>query len=151
MKIHSHNNPIYRATAFFVTVVCLANSARAQDVPVAAVTAKKIIPQSVFTIPKNASEGRDPFYPNSPRPYGNTGVIQISAAPAASLLVLNGLSGAVGHRLAMINGRTIAEGESAEIPTPAGSVKVLCIEIKARSVFVEVAGARQELSMRDGK
>jgi len=108
-----------------------------------------IIPKSIFVVPKDA---RDPFYPTSTR-LSNSGASAKATAPSPVKvsLILNGLSGTSGHRLAMINGRTLAEGESSDVPSGGNFVKVLCVEIKEYSVVVEVGGSRQELSMRGEK
>ena len=108
------------------------------------------IPQSTFVMPANQKEGRDPFYPDSERPYANlTGPkqpVQTKISPTA--FILNGLSGSGDHRLAMINGRTLAEGEESEINTVAGRVTVRCVEIKTDSVVIEVGNERKELRLR---
>jgi hypothetical protein len=102
------------------------------------------IPRSVFTIPADPEEGRDPFFPNSNRLSGAR-TMKLAPASADVPLVLNGLSGPREHRLAIINNHTFAEGEEAEVNTPSGRVRVRCIEIKGETVVVEVAGARREL------
>jgi hypothetical protein len=104
------------------------------------------IPQSVFIIPTNPQQGRDPFYPYSSRPPGS------SSAPnpaAATNLVLKGFSGTPGHRLAIINGQTFEQGEEAEVITTMGRILVRCVEIKAESVTVEVGGQRNVLHLAE--
>jgi hypothetical protein len=110
-------------------------------------TASAEIPQSVFVIPATSKEGRDPFFPDSIRVY-NSGPVKVKSPDAALTLVLNGLSGTPQHRLAMINGRTMEEGEEAEISSSSGRIQVHCIEIKTDSVIVEVNGERRELRLR---
>jgi hypothetical protein len=106
------------------------------------------IPQSVFTIPPTSKEGRDPFFPNSSRLPGGALPNKAASAHIEVALVLNGLSGTADHRLAMINGRTVAQGEEIEVPTASGRMRVRCIEIKGETVTVEVGGERRELRMR---
>jgi len=127
-------------------VVFHCHSAGLEKVPVTEAN----IPRSIFVVPINARQGRDPFYPNSTRLL-NVGV-STNTAPSTKIsatisVILNWLSGSAGHRLAMINGRTLAEGESSDFPSGGTFVKVLCVEIKENSVVVEVGGARQELTM----
>ena len=143
MKNRRHLNATLAAAIVLNVLACLTNSAYAEN-PSATQTN---VPQSVFIIPKDASEGRDPFYPNSIRPFG---VVPGPKTPAAGIeaLVFKGFSGTPGHRLAIINGPTIAEGETKDIPTPGGSVKVLCVEIKDSSVVIEVGGQRTELHLK---
>jgi hypothetical protein len=109
------------------------------------------IPQSVFTIPATSGAARDPFFPSR--------IIQAqSAKPAAtntttrvaslSCLVLKGLSGTPSNPLAMVNGRTMARGEDAEIVTDCGRLLVHCVDITTNSAIVEVGGERRELRLR---
>lgn len=107
------------------------------------------IPQSVFVNPGNPSDGRDPFFPKSLRPY-SSGQSITNSLPQAYDLVLNGLSGTPEHRLAMINGRTFAEGEKAEVTTRNGRALLRCIQIKDESVVIEIEGSRRELRLRRG-
>jgi hypothetical protein len=104
------------------------------------------IPRSLYITPTNSMSGRDPFFPNR-------GVSVLTPQPQhpanAVVLVLNGLSGSADHRLVIINGRTLAEGEEAGVNTANGSVRIRCVEIKKDSVIIEVAGERRELRLRD--
>lgn len=139
---------LFAAATLSADLVCQAQSAK-KVAPIPARTVASTnseIPKSVFVIPKNPQEGRDPFFPNSVHPYG------ISEKPQPTLpgsnLVLKGLSGPPEARLAMINGRTFKAGEEGEVSTPAGRVTVRVVEIRSDSVVVEVGGVRQELRMR---
>lgn len=108
------------------------------------------IPQSVFTIPTNPKQGRDPFFPNSTRlPGGASLPVHSSSSHSDVTLVLKGLSGAPDHRLAIINDRTLAEGEESEINTSAGRVRIRCLQIRGEVVVVEVGGERRELRLRE--
>ena len=116
------------------------------------VVTSNAIPQSVFTTPASLKDGRDPFFPNSTYWLNGVGaVVYKPSTPSHTevTLVLNGLSGTAGHRLAMINGHTMAEGEAAEVTTASGRIRVRCVEIKAESVVVEVGTERRELRLRD--
>jgi len=107
------------------------------------------IPQSTFAIPNTPQEGRDPFFPNS---FHGPSPTALKPTPSAELeaLVLNGISGAANSKLAIINGRTMAEGETNEVNTVAGRVRIHCIEIKGESAVVEIVGGeRRELHLRD--
>ena len=109
------------------------------------------IPQSVFTIPTDKKEGRDPFFPDSTRLWGASASAQptkVSKPTGASCLILKGLSGVPDHRLAMINGRTMARGEDAEINTDCGRLLVHCVDITASSAIIEVGSERRELHLR---
>jgi hypothetical protein len=108
-------------------------------------------PQSVFSIPATAGVARDPFFPSRiiqaevPRASTNTAPRTVSYG----CLVLKGLSGAPSNPLAMINGRTMARGEDAEIvTTDCGRLLVHCVDITTNSAIVEVGGERRELRLR---
>jgi hypothetical protein len=101
-------------------------------------------PHSVFTIPSNPSEGRDPFFPDSTRPYA----VAVAATPRSvdiSSLVLKGFSGTMKDRLVIINNRTFAAGDEGNVTTSTGRIYLKCIEIKTNSVVIEVDGQRHEL------
>jgi hypothetical protein len=113
--------------------------------PVAQPAAPEEVTPSVFVIPTNAKEGRDPFFPNSTRMFEDT----VSKSPPVgdlSSLVLRGISGPPGHRLAIINNHTFAAGDEGEVITPHTRIHIRCVEIKDNSVVVESGGQRHELS-----
>jgi protein disulfide-isomerase len=58
-------------------------------------------------------------------------------------LKLTGLSGAGARRLAIVNNQTFAPGEAARVKLQGGEVKVVCKEIRAKSVIVQVEGASE--------
>jgi hypothetical protein len=111
--------------------------------------------RSVFFADTGA--GKDPFYPNSKR---RLEVIEQSIATNSvpqpnsffQYLSLKGISGAKGQRLALINSSTLGVGEMAEIRCGVQLVKVRCVEIRDRSVIIELngLGEQKELKLRDG-
>jgi hypothetical protein len=113
--------------------------------PVAQPAAPEVVTQSVFVIPTNAREGRDPFFPNSTRLFEDT-VSKTPPVGDVSSLVLRGISGSPGHRLAIINNHTFAAGDEGEVVTPHTRIHIRCVEIKDNSVVVESGGQRHELS-----
>jgi hypothetical protein len=144
-------------SAMVALSVATVNSAPVDKTPAAAPKAaaaepEPAIPQSVFTIPSTSGVARDPFFPSRiiqaqvAKPTTTT-----NAAPRSvslSCLVLKGLSGTAANPLAMVNGRTMARGESAEIVTDCGRLLVHCVDITANSAIVEVGGERRELRLR---
>lgn len=121
------------------------------------------IPKSVFT--SDPTNGKDPFFPDSirrnppsPRPPTPTPTTDRSKGPQVGLnknpasdLVLQGLAGSKSQRLGLINGRTFAAGESGTIVITNGvSLRLKCIEIRPRSVIVQVDGeaSTRELKLR---
>src|SRR3974390_2841421 len=100
------------------------------------------IPQSVFTIPSNPRDGRNPFFPQS-----------IVAAPVItpkanspldfSSFVLNGITSPP-KRTAMINGRTFEAGEEGEVKLAGGGKAMIrCEEIRADSAVIIINGQRR--------
>ncbi|MBC8002322.1 MAG: hypothetical protein H7X97_07010 [Opitutaceae bacterium] len=110
------------------------------------------VPRSVFIIPKKEADGRDPFFPKSDR-LSKAGAAKnpVAAKMPTLTLVYNGLSGTADHQLAIINGRTLAEGEETELTVGNSRVKIRCIEIKGETVIVEALGERRELRLGSGK
>jgi hypothetical protein len=91
------------------------------------------VPLAMFDL--TAKPTKDPFFPLSLRQPVTT---PTNASPAfsASAFNLKGLSGATGRRLALINNRTVAAGEDAEVTTASGKIKIQCVEIKEASVII---------------
>ena len=108
---------------------------------------------SNFLMPKSTAQGRDPFFPNSTRPYGAPVVARsptntISVAPAD--LFLRGFSGLPTQRLAIINNHTFGQGEEAEIIAGGKRIKIKCVEIRTNSVTIEFGGELRELHLHSG-
>ena len=103
-------------------------------------------PQSEF----DERGGKDPFYPN--RILTPTIKTDIKPSEASKYVLLNGLYGTASRPLCTINGRPFEVGEEGEVNTPAGKLKIRCIEIRKDSVVVEVVNSRErkELHLRGG-
>jgi hypothetical protein len=103
-------------------------------------------------LPENASvfvelmppKGKDPFFPNSHRrdPAPPPVVITEKPQPAATL-VLKGIIGLAPHRLAIFDGAILETGESGNVRTPNGKVRVKCIEIGEDYANIQVLGEEQ--------
>jgi hypothetical protein len=102
-------------------------------------------PHSTFIQPANPSEGRDPFFPYSIRPY--QGAVTPGTHPTADVgaLVIQGFSGATDHRLVIINNVTFAVDDDAEVSTSQGRIHIHCLEIGVNSAVIEANGQRHEL------
>jgi len=94
--------------------------------------------KSVFAMPANPKDGRDPFFPESTR------VIDAEVAASHTVEITSlrvpGISGPPGHLLAIINTHTFAAGEEGDVKTASGPVHIRCLEIQASSVLVEING-----------
>ena len=64
--------------------------------------------QSVFAMPDSPKEGRDPFFPNSMRPYVEAHQVN-NSQPELSSLQLEGISRSGSRVFAVINGDTFAD------------------------------------------
>jgi hypothetical protein len=115
-----------------------------------AVAETNVIAKSVFVIPDNSSQGRDPFFPER-SPDGYTSKAKPIVSNSA-VLVLQGISGTTDNRLAIINGRTLAEGETADVSSGSGSsrVRIQCLQITDNSATVQIGSERRQLHLRSG-
>jgi hypothetical protein len=119
--------------------------------PGAASHAKAIVAKSEFILPRKTTDGRDPFFPNSPRPYAS----EIVAKPASDSSVLdnefslNGVSGSPERPLAIINNTTFTTGEENEVIIKGKRIKIRCVEINMTvgTVLFEYGGARRQLKL----
>ena len=100
--------------------------------------------RSVFILPSSPKEGRDPFFPDSERPYEIAAAANPQSGKTASL-VLKGFSGPLNHRLVIINNHTFAAGDEGNVTTLSGRIHLRCVKIKADSVVIETGGQHHEL------
>lgn len=102
------------------------------------------VPRSVFIQPSTPSQGCDPFFPTSVRPYV-TSVVTNGPTSDLTSIYIKGISGDPDHRLAIINDVTFAVGDEAEVFTAQGRVRIHCLIISDDSAVIEAAGQRQLL------
>jgi hypothetical protein len=102
--------------------------------------------KSIFT--DDPRFGKDPFFPHSIR--RGTAEIVTPNAPLADVrdLVLKGISGGKDRRLALINNRTVENGEELDFKFGNRAVKVHCVEIREKSVVIRVDGQSKEIFLR---
>ena len=103
--------------------------------------------RSVFVLPANAQEGRDPFFPESPRPFEATASANSRSAVEISTLVCKGVLGSPGHFVAIINNHAFAVGDEGEVKTAGGRLRIRCVEIHKNLVAVEINGLRRDLNI----
>jgi hypothetical protein len=113
--------------------------------PPKAAPAKPVTVSSGFVMPANPSEGRDPFFPESTRPYASA--VVASHTVEINAFSVKGISIEGGHSMAIINNHTFAVGDEGDVLTPGGRVHLRCLEIRAHSVVISVNGSRRELSI----
>jgi hypothetical protein len=109
------------------------------------------IPQSVFDVPSNEKEGKDPFFPRSRRPYAVASVpVVTNRVPVLSDLRINGTSGSEERPLVIINNVTFGVGDTGEVIAGNRRVKVRCLEIdlSAGTATVQAGDERRILRFR---
>lgn len=93
--------------------------------------------------PAVAPPQSQPLPPSQPQPHPRSRPIVAAAAPsqgAAKMLRLNGISGVPPHRLAIINGKTLAAGESAFLKLDGRELTVRCLSIGDNSASLSIDG-----------
>jgi hypothetical protein len=104
------------------------------------------IPQSVFVLPSNPKEGRDPFFPDSTRLYENAKPVQaVNNSITLGDLVVRSIIVDDNGNLAIINNHTFATGDDGTVITKGGrQINVHCVAIdpKAKTVTVEAEGSK---------
>jgi hypothetical protein len=104
------------------------------------------VPVAVFDFTNGVV--KDPFFPLSTRLAVRPANTPIPVFTRSNFL-LKGLGGSASHRLALINNRTMAEGEEADVTIPSGErVRIHCVQIKDSSVVIRVVGQPDNLELR---
>jgi hypothetical protein len=100
--------------------------------------------QSVFTMPTAPSEGRDPFFPNSIRPYAEY-QSHVKHPLDVTSLQIRGISQIAGQLYVIINNHTFGAGDEGDVITPQGRIHLKCLSISQDSVLVESGGMQHLL------
>ena len=100
---------------------------------------------SAFIMPSGPNEGRDPFFPNSTRPYEESATKRPHSVADLTSLEIKGFSEIAGHRYVIINNHTFGAGDEGDVITSEGRIHIRCLSVGADSVLVESAGARHLL------
>jgi hypothetical protein len=125
--------------------VCLVGALVAGLWPAAALPVDTNAPVlSVFIMPSSPSEGRDPFFPNSMRPYEENRSHTRHQADLTSLQI-KGFSEIAGQRYVIINNHTFGAGDEGDVITPEGRIHIRCLQVGIDSVLVESGGAQHLL------
>ncbi|MEJ0091867.1 MAG: hypothetical protein WDM80_19220 [Limisphaerales bacterium] len=102
------------------------------------------VARSTFKQPTSPKEGRDPFFPNSPRLFASL-VIPAAESKDLSSLVIRGKSGTLDRPLVIINDVTFAVGDERDVVTPQGRIRIHCIKIIGDLAVIEAFGQRHQL------
>ena len=146
MKSHPNSFPS-PATLLLLAMLVWTWPLTAAPTTLAAPTAKTnsvVVIRSVFIAPTSPKDGRDPFFPESLRPF-QVATSAVARTVELSSLIFKGVSGPPEHRLVIINNHTFSNGDEGEVSTASGRIRVRCVEIKANSVIIEAGGQRAEL------
>ena len=109
-----------------------------------------LVKSEFVATPGNPAFGKDPFFPNTAR-FGPRTITSTETRPIvpATELTLKGIGGSKTRPVAIINNRTFAVGESAEMRVKGEVVKVRCIEITERVVKITVNGVAKDLPVTE--
>lgn len=130
-----------------ITAAAKAAPAKTSAAPVNHVVDTK----SEFSVPGTIVDGRDPFFPDSTRPFAVEAVAKTTADTSLSDIefALRGISGTAEHPLAIINGYNFGAGEENEVIIKSKRIKIRCTEINmtAGTVLIECGGSRRQLRL----
>ncbi len=110
------------------------------------VAPKPAAPRSVFVMPASPRDGRDPFYPESTRPYEDA--VATQQTQQATTFIVKGLSVEHGRAMVIINNHTFAVGDEGDVLTTSGRVHIRLAAIKANAVVIESNGSRREIGIK---
>ena len=145
-------NAIYHLRNFAVAWPFIAAAALSAAPTPRAANPPPPAPKSVFVMPQEPKEGRDPFFPNSSRPYETANVKNVDNTVLHTLKIKSIMDGGDGRVFAIINNHTFAPGDEGTVINDQGQrINIQCLEInsKAGTVTVESAGARATLNFSD--
>ena len=96
-------------------------------------------------MPASAHDGRDPFFPESSRPYEDAAASKHTVETNA--FTIKGSSFEHGRAMVIINNHTFAVGDEGDVLTANGRVHIRLVEIRAGTATIDVNGARRDLSI----
>jgi hypothetical protein len=106
--------------------------------------AKPVPARSVFVMPASVRDGRDPFFPESARPYEDA--MAAKRTVDATAFSVKGISTEHGRSMVIINNHTFAVGDEGDVLTTSGRMHIRLAEIRPGVAVIEVNGVRRELS-----
>jgi hypothetical protein len=102
-------------------------------------------PRSVFVYDDGA--GKDPFFPDRQRPDDRSAAKKAVEPAKQESLTLRGIAGSAGRKVALINGRPFAKGETGEIKVGTNTFRIRVADIKEKSATIERDGQTNELQL----
>ena len=131
-------------------------AAKAKDAAPKVPNELQFAPSSFVDNPDDNRIGKDVFFPKSGRLHPNKhpepGPVQNDVTYLVKSLTLRGISGSGNRKLAILNKKTLAQGETFQLQVNGQTHTYKCEEIKSRSVVISVDGftEKKELQLRDG-
>jgi hypothetical protein len=108
--------------------------------------------RSTFTQPKQFSEGRDPFYPESTRVFQAVMLDSPNGHKAdASSLVVKGYYRDAKSAYVIINNHTFTTGDEGDVLTPGGRIHLRCVDVLPNAVVIEFNGSLHQLPINQPK
>lgn len=131
---------------WFLALIIIGRPAGAAE-PAKTTPAKLEPIKSVFIMPANPKEGRDPFFPESTRVYEVTAAVAATTARVAEITTLKvkGYSLVNGQPMVIINNHAFMITDEGDVLTSSGRVHIRCIDIKPSNVTIEANGQLQKL------
>jgi hypothetical protein len=132
---------------WFLTMIIISRPAIGAE-PAKAHPPAKLEPiKSVFIIPANTKEGRDPFFPESTRVYEVSAAVAAVTAHVAEIttLKIKGYSLVNGQPMVIINNHAFMINDEGDVLTSSGRVHVRCIDIKSSFAIIAANGQIQKL------
>lgn len=103
-------------------------------------------PRAVFTQPSSVRDGRDPFFPESTRPFEALAAAAPRVGIEITSLAVKGFSIVRGRPMVIINNHSFMVGDEGDVLVAGGRrAHLRCAEIRSDTVVVEVNGARHEI------
>jgi hypothetical protein len=131
MKLRTHTLPCLLAALLPLAAVCPMTLSAAPTPPSAKPESQPAV--SVFVLPDNVAEGRDPFFPSSQRAYESSPTRQ-ARGPSLSELSLKSILGADPRYFAIINNHTFAAGDEGDVITKTGQrIHIHCVDVNPRA------------------
>lgn len=145
------NNLSTLLTGLLVSLTCATAWADTSK-PASAPAAKPAPTRSTFTMPKQFSEGRDPFFPESTRVFQAV----MLESPTRSKVEVSSLSVKGYYRDAksayvIINNHTFTVGDEGDVPTTGGRIHIKCVDVLPNAVVIEFNGSMHQLPINPPK
>ncbi len=106
-------------------------------------------PKSVFIIPTKPQDGRDPFFPDSIRPYEASVTHTVKAAPSITDLTIKSiLVNQRGQAFAIINDQTFGTGDEGDVITSNGRrLNIKCNDINPAKGTVTISSGENTVTL----